>query len=133
MNGEGGHDGIGDLLSRAYAEGSDEARAGGRAAAIRAFNRIEVRWRAERGRRRSRSRARRALLGLGWLAAAAWVVRALLWLGADEAPVLVPQAAVEGLGTLAALVAVTPTRLVAGLLLLAAVTVAMVRLSLVDD
>ena len=133
MSEEHERDEIGDLLARAYASGTDEERAGGRAAAIRAFNRIETGRRAGPGCRRSRSRARGLALGLGWLAAAAWIVRSMLWLEANEAPRLVPSTATDGLAALAALVAVTPIQLVAGLVLLAAATAAGVRLALADD
>jgi hypothetical protein len=126
-------DGFEELLARACASGTDEERAGGRSAAIRAFNRIEAGRRARRDRWRSRSRARWALLGLGWLAAAAWVIRAILSFSAGEASSPIPQGATTALDTLSMLISVTPFQLIAGFALLAAATAAGVRLALIDD
>ncbi|MFO8070617.1 MAG: hypothetical protein R6V85_01970 [Polyangia bacterium] len=134
MNDSRRRDELDELLAEARSSfDSEENRAGGRAAAIRAFNRIEAESRRERRLSKKGIRARLALLGLSWLAAAGWVAISIVGLATGSAPRLYPENLTEQVGTLAALLALTPFQLVAGLALLAAATTTGLRLALSES
>jgi pimeloyl-ACP methyl ester carboxylesterase len=133
MNDSPRRDELDDLLAEARGFDSEENRTKGRTAAIRAFNRIEAESRRERRLSKGRIRARPALLGLSWLAAAGWTTISIVGLATGSTPRLYPENLSEQVGTLAALLALTPLQLVAGLALLAAATTAGLRLALTES